>query len=148
MCVIHYIEFVQSERNKNPEDRRANIDYYRPKSNSVFNLNCDIPGADLRQPVIWTKDGGPLDASKPDLLIVRNSGRTLGFPSILRNQAGVYSCRIGNNERVSIVDVRPEKVQGNNEICELRKNILKKCVKPSFIREQFLTNIRFSTVIG
>ncbi|XP_052682281.1 uncharacterized protein LOC128162900 isoform X14 [Crassostrea angulata] len=104
-------EFVQSERNKNPEDRRANIDYYRPKSNSVFNLNCDIPGADLRQPVIWTKDGGPLDASKPDLLIVRNSGRTLGFPSILRNQAGVYSCRIGNNERVSIVDVRPEKVQ-------------------------------------
>lgn len=104
---------MQSERNKNPEERRANIDYYRPKSNSVFSLNCGIPRGDLRQPLDWTKDGRRVDRSKPDLLIVRNNGLTLEFPSISRGQSGVYTCRIGYDERVSIVDVRPEKVQGN-----------------------------------
>nr|XP_022304452.1 uncharacterized protein LOC111111646 isoform X11 [Crassostrea virginica] len=104
-------DFVLSERNRNPADRRANMEYFRPTANTNFLLRCDIPGADYRQNIIWAKDGRPLDLSKPNDIGVSDEGRTLIFPSILRRQAGVYTCQVGNDDKVSIVDVRPDTVQ-------------------------------------
>lgn len=110
--VFLFSDFVLSERNRNPADRRANMEYFRPTANTNFLLRCDIPGADYRQNIIWAKDGRPLDLSKPNDIRVSDEGRTLIFPSILRRQAGVYTCQVGNDDKVSIVDVRPDTVQG------------------------------------
>lgn len=109
MCVV---AFLLSERNKKPEDRRSMMDYHRPRSNSDFNITCNIDGADYRQPVIWTKDGQPVYLSKPSILQIKDRGRTIKFPSILRSQSGIYRCQIGKDDKMAIVDVKPESVDG------------------------------------
>ncbi|XP_061179522.1 uncharacterized protein LOC133188156 [Saccostrea echinata] len=104
-------DFLLSEKNKNPEDRLPMLEYYRPLSTSLFNLTCNITGADYRQPITWTKDGQPLDLSKPSMLQLGDRGRTLTFPSILPDQSGMYRCQIGQDDKAAIIDVRPESVQ-------------------------------------
>lgn len=90
------------------------LNYHRPMTETPFQLECDIPGADYRNPIVWLKDGKPIDLSNPSPRAPqpRDNGRLLVFRSMLLPHSGVYSCQVGPDERTDIVDVRPESVQG------------------------------------
>lgn len=102
-----------SEWNKNPEARDPMIDYHRPRSFSNFKLPCNLSHTDNRQQVVWTKDGQSIDEDiKARTILSTDEGRTLVFPNIIPILSGVYRCQIGNYDKMAIVDVRPENVEG------------------------------------
>lgn len=108
------IAFLLSEKNKKPELRVPMLNYHRPMTETPFQLKCDIPGADYQYPIEWFKDGQRINLSNPSPRAPqpRDNGRVLVFRSMLLPHSGVYSCRVGPEERTDIVDVRPQSVQG------------------------------------
>lgn len=127
--------FLLSEKGKDPELRMPNMNYYRPEAETPFTINCVIPGADYRNPVVWMKDGEPLDLSKPSFMRVVEGGQSLVFDSIRLAQSGIYTCRVGPEGQSSIVDVRPQSVQGNDVVkilsiisCPYDACVIRKCI--------------------